>query len=149
MSDADREGGQVGGIEAVALGVLVLVVGSLLVANAWAVIDAKSAAGAAAREAARAYVEATDGAVAVSEGQDAADAALEGHGRDPARLQLRWSGSRFARCARVTAEARYPVPMLVLPFLRRGPAFTVAARHSEVVDPYRSDLPGKADCAPA
>ena len=57
------ERGAVGGIEVLPLGMLVLVVGTLLVVNAWAVVDAKLAASAAAREAARAYVEAGDGRV--------------------------------------------------------------------------------------
>jgi hypothetical protein len=45
------------GIEALPFGFLVLVAGSLLLANAWAVVDAKFAASAAAREAVRVYVE--------------------------------------------------------------------------------------------
>ena len=56
--------GQVGGVEALPFGVLVFVVGVLLVVNLWAIVDAKVAATSAAREAARAYVEAADGAEA-------------------------------------------------------------------------------------
>src|SRR5207248_1263005 len=52
------ERGQIGGIEAVAFGVLVFVLGLLIVVNAWGVVDAKVAAAAAAHDAARAYVEA-------------------------------------------------------------------------------------------
>lgn len=147
MIDRHDERGQVGGIEAVVMGLFVLVVGTLLVANAWGVIDAKSAAASAAREAIRAYVEAPDAAAGVEEGDDSARAAMAGHGRDPARLELRWSGRRFGRCARVTAEARYTLPMIALPFLRDAATFHIAARHSEVVDPYRSGLAGRADCA--
>ncbi|MBA2283441.1 MAG: hypothetical protein H0W25_19710, partial [Acidimicrobiia bacterium] len=50
------ERGQMGGIEALPFGLLIFVVGALLVANAWAVIDAKLAVTAAAREAARTWV---------------------------------------------------------------------------------------------
>ncbi len=50
--------GQVAGIEAVPFGILIFVVGALLIANAWAVIDVKMAVTSAAREAARTYVEA-------------------------------------------------------------------------------------------
>src|SRR4029079_720569 len=51
------ERGVVGGIEVLPFGFLIFVVGSLVIANAWAVIDARMAADAAARQAARAYVE--------------------------------------------------------------------------------------------
>ena len=43
------------GMEVIPFGLLTFVVGALLVANAWAVIDAKMAVSAAAREATRAY----------------------------------------------------------------------------------------------
>ena len=48
--------GVVGGVEAIPFGLLLFVAGTLLVANAWAVIDAKMAATSAAREAARTYM---------------------------------------------------------------------------------------------
>ena len=60
-------------------GVLIFVVGSLLIANAWAVVDAKLATTAAAREAARAYVEsgsAAAGAGAASTGRSGCDRQL-------------------------------------------------------------------------
>ena len=58
------DAGQVGGIEALPFGLLVFVVGSLLIANAWAVVDAKFATDAAARQAVRTFVEGTDEAAA-------------------------------------------------------------------------------------
>src|SRR3954447_14686723 len=51
------ERGQVGGLEALAFGLLIFVIGTLIVANAWAVVDAKFAVESAARQAARNYVE--------------------------------------------------------------------------------------------
>ena len=57
--------GQVAGIEVLPFGFLVLVAGTLLVVNAWAVVDAKFAVDAAVREAARAYVEAPDEALSL------------------------------------------------------------------------------------
>ena len=51
------DAGQVGGIEALPFGLLVFVVGALLIANAWAVVDAKFATDAAARQAVRTFVE--------------------------------------------------------------------------------------------
>ena len=58
--------GQIAGIEAIPFGVLLFIVGALLVANAWAVIDVKMTVTSAAREAARTYVEAPDHATAVA-----------------------------------------------------------------------------------
>jgi hypothetical protein len=142
-----EERGQ-GGIEAVVLGALVFVAGVLLIANAWGVLDAKLAASSAAREAARAYVEAPSESVALGAAEAAAGEAMQGHGRSPARTTVVLVAGSFARCDRVTFEVRHPVPMLTIPFLgSAGTGFTARARHSEVVDPYRSGVPGMATCA--
>jgi hypothetical protein len=142
------EAGQVGGLEAVAFGMLVFVVGTLVVVNAWGVIDAKLAAGAAAREAARAYVEADNAVDAAATAQDAAAESMRGHGRDPARMTMRVAAGGFSRCERVTIEVQYPVPLLAVPWVgHAGTGFTAAARYSEVVDPYRRGLTGRASCA--
>lgn len=148
--DAGRtdERGAVGGIEVLPLGLLVLVVGTLLVVNAWAVVDAKLAVSAAAREAARAYVEALDQQHADEAAHLAAAETIDGHGKDPGLLVLERSSAGFRRCQRVRYEASYPVPAIVLPWIggfEHG--FTVRATHSEVVDPYRSGLAGEASCA--
>ena len=112
------ESGQVAGLEAIVFGLLTFVVGVLLAANAWAVVDAKMAMSTAAREAVR------------------------GHGRDPDRMELRALESGFTRCQVVRFEARYQVPAVGLPFLSgEGAGFTAAARHAEVVDPYRDGVP--------
>ena len=141
------DAGQVAGIEALPFGVLIFVVGALLVTNVWGVIDAKLAMASAAREAARAYVEAPDAATAADAAAAAAAEAVDAHGRTPERLSLSQSGEPFARCARVTFEASYPVPAIVLPWVGGfGEAFTAKARHSEVVDPFRSGLDGTASC---
>lgn len=141
------EAGQVGGVEGAIFGVLVFVFGTLVVVNGWAAVDAKLAAGSAAREATRSYVEARSAPEAAAAAQRAAEEAIGGHGRQVERLALRSIDGGFSRCARVTLEASYRVPLLAIPVLGRGGAsFTVAARHSEVVDPYRSGLPGEAAC---
>mgnify|MGYP003121984451 CR=1 FL=1 len=142
--------GQVGGIEVLPFGILVFVVGSLLVANAWGVVDAKLAVTSAAREGVRAYVEAPDGASAVAAADAAARAAIEGHGRNGARATVRVEhpdGRPYGRCTRAVVTVHYPVPALALPWVGGyGEAFDVVARQSEVVDPYRSGLPGEATC---
>lgn len=141
------ERGQLGGIEGVAFGVLVFVAGTLVVANAWGVVDAKLAAAAAAREAARAYVEAAPDD-ATSRANDAAAAALAGYGRDPRRMRLAFDTQSYGRCQRVTLTVEYPVSVGSIPLLNRPAAtFTAAARHSEIIDPYRNGLPGDATCA--
>ncbi|MEY2465047.1 MAG: hypothetical protein QOH64_3185, partial [Acidimicrobiaceae bacterium] len=82
------EHGQVAGVEALPFGVLLFVVGALLVANAWAVIDAKMATDSAAREAARTYVEAETHEAGLLDATAAAREAIAGQGRDPSRLDL-------------------------------------------------------------
>lgn len=136
------ERGMVAGAEALMLGFLVFVLGTLLVANTWAVIDAKLAVTAAAREAARAYVEAPDAATAATSAQGAADAALTAHGRTGGAA-LRVDGDAFGRCARVTVTAEYDVTLAAIPVLATsGRSLTVTGRHSEIVDPYRDAGPG-------
>ena len=142
------ERGQLGGIEGVAFGFLVFVVGTLIVVNAWGVIDGKLAAAAAAREAARAYVESADPEAADAAASSAATDALAGYGRDPTRMTIRRDGDAFGRCRRVTFTVEYPIRVGAIPVLGRSiTTFTAAARHSELVDPYRDGVPGEATCA--
>ena len=134
-----------GGLEVLPFGFLVLVVGTLLVVNVWAVIDAKLAAESAAREAARAYVEAADEADALARGEAAAHEALAGHHRDHAervRVVAPAAGS-FQRCARIAWEVAYDVPTLTLPWIGGlgGGVITARATHAEVIDAHRSGLP--------
>lgn len=142
--------GQVGGIEVLPFGLLIFIIGSLLIANAWGVVDAKLAVTSAAREAVRAYVEASDGADAQDRAEAAARAAIDGHGRDGARASLGFrhvDDQPYARCTRAVVTVSYPVPAIALPFIGGyGDAFDVSARQSEIVDPYRSGLAGEAAC---
>jgi hypothetical protein len=145
---ARGDAGQVGGIEALPFGLLVFVVGALLIANAWAVVDAKFATDAAARQAVRTFVEGTDTPSAQRDAIDAGLAAIEGHGRDPGRATVEPVGEAvLQRCERVTFAAEYEVPALSLPFIGGyGTApFRVCSTHSELVDPFRSGVPGSAE----
>lgn len=145
------DAGQVGGIEALPFGLLVFVVGSLLIANAWAVVDAKFATDAAARQAARTFVEADDETAASADARQAGLDAIAAHGRDPRRAVVRAVDEPdLRRCARATFEAVYVVPAVSLPFIGgygRSP-FRIRSIHSELVDPYRSGVPGEADACP-
>lgn len=144
------DAGQVGGIEALPFGVLIFVLGTLLIANAWAVVDAKFATDAAARQAARTFVEAQDPDAALDQAVDAGRATIAAHGRDPDRAVVQPIGEPvLVRCERATFEAVYEVPALSIPLIGgygRAP-FTVRSAHSELVDPFRSGLTGQAeDC---
>lgn len=144
------DAGQVAGIEVIPFGILIFVVGSLLIANAWAVVDAKAAVVTAAREAARSYVEAPD----EQTGSDLALAAFEdtfsGYGRNPDRATLtidHEGGGPWARCQRVRATVRYRIPALSLPWIGGyGHHFDVRSTHSEVIDPFRAGLPAGGTC---
>lgn len=139
--NARSERGVVGGLEVLPFGVLIFVAGALLIANAWAVIDAKLTVESAAREAGRAYVEAPDQATAERDADRAASEAVAGVGRDPGRMVLRDNDPDFARCSVVEHEATYEVPALTLPFIGGfGNGIDVTGRHREVIDPYRQGL---------
>jgi hypothetical protein len=137
------EQGQAGGLEGIAFGLLIFVLGTLLIANAWAVVDTKLAVTAAAREAARAFVESDDAPAADSNALRAANDTLAGHGRSPDRggTDVKVDGS-FVRCQRITAVVGYSVPLVSIPLIGRyGSGIRVVAHHSELVDPYRSGPP--------
>ncbi|MGI8492011.1 MAG: hypothetical protein ACR2KC_02995 [Acidimicrobiales bacterium] len=141
------EAGFAGGAEALLFGLLLFVTGTLLVAYAWNVVDTKSAVVAAAREGARSFVEAPNPSVAAPLATQAAEAAIAGYGRDPSRAQVAVTSGAFARCARITITVRYPLPLVVVPFLGHiGGGGSAQAVHSELVDPYRSGLAGSARC---
>ncbi len=143
MSRARRdESGQMAGMEVLPFGLLTFVVGALLVANAWAVIDAKIAVSAAAREATRAFVEAPVNTDPLALAETAARSAIEGAGRDPSQLVLTPLEATFARCETVSFEATYQIPTIRVPWVGGfGDGFTATARHAEVVDPYRTGVP--------
>ncbi len=143
----DDESGQVGGIEVVPFGLLIFVVGALLIANAWSVIDAKLAVTGAAREATRAYVEAPDQQTAEAAARRAAEDSMRGHGRDASRLRLSNNNPQFVRCERVIYLGRYTVPAISLPFIGGfGHGFTVTGRHSEIIDPFANGLAAESRC---
>lgn len=133
---------------------LILVMGTLIIGNAWGVIDARTAASEAAREAARTF------ATAPAQTDAQADA-LAGEAASATLQELGWGGpgssvrrvqGTFVRCALVTYEVDIAVPVFRLPWLRSSASvFRATARHSERVDPYRSGVPGNgpADCSAA
>jgi CBS domain containing-hemolysin-like protein len=153
----DDDGGQLAGIEALPFGLLIFVVGALLVLNLWAVIDAKLATDGAARESVRTFVEADVEGLGVEAAERTARRAgieaLAARGIDASQAEVTLlplegaaGGSGFARCARATVEVHYQVPMLTLPWIGGvGNGIDVVSRHSELIDPLRSGVPGTAD----
>jgi hypothetical protein len=144
------EPGFVAGAEALVLGVLVFVLGSLVVMNGWAVLDARFAAAAAAREAVRAIVEApaaTSREELSTRARTSAEDAFAAHGYDPARVELTPEvplGQR--RCEPVRVRAEVVVTMTILPRFTTWSQVAVGSTHEEVIDPFRSGLDGEARC---
>lgn len=152
------DAGAIAGFEALAFGVLIFVGGTLLIVNAWAVIDAKIAVSAAAREATRAFVETPAGASADQARVRATQVGLDtvaGHSVNRvAQVDVQMVGEApgggLIRCAQVTSTVTTHVPSVFVPFvghLGGGVGFTVRASYSEVVDPYRSGLAAGGTCA--
>ncbi len=135
--------GQVAGIEVLPFGFLVLVVGSLLLFNAWAAIDAKLAVVAASREGARAAAETVSGADdAARAGAAEAQAAMVAQGRgEPDRLKTSVDVSDYRRCGRISVTVEYSTPAIALPLIGSGGSgLTMRSTHSELVDGFRGGL---------
>lgn len=129
-----------------ALGVLVFVVGTLLVLSAWRVVDATFAVSAAAREAARAFVEGEgDTHAARARAHAAAVEAVTVHGLGTAGVAVELSGS-LERCKPVRVDVTYVVPGVVLPWVDGIGDVAVHGSHTELVDPLRGGVDGEADC---
>jgi len=145
------ESGQVGGLEAIAFGMLVLIMGVLIIGNAWGVIDARMAADEAAREAARTFATApaqTD-AQADALAVQAATTTLQELGWHRSGTTVQRLEGTFTRCALVSYQVDIPVPVFRLAWLQSGfSLFHAIGSDSERVDPYRSGVPGTgaADC---
>lgn len=134
--------GAVAGIEALAFGVLVFVLGTLLVANLWAAVDGRSAADGAARAAARAVVTGGLDGDPDARAHRAATDALSAHGVPAGRLAEVSLRGALARCGVVEVTVAHRVPLVVLPSVATTRAgVTVRATHAAVVDPYASGLP--------
>ena len=138
------ETGLAAGAEALIFGVLVFVIGTVVILNAWSVIDAKFATSAAARQAVRAAVEAPVGAdLAAAAGRAGAEA-FRGYGRDPRSLEIAWDGEGSAGVQRRCAELRYRastrVGILLIPRFSDRLSFEVSSVYSELIDPFRSGL---------
>ena len=142
--------GQVGGIEVIPFGILTFVIAMLVIAKAWAVVDAKLSTTSAAREAVRTFVEAPNEETALFRAESAAQQAISGHGRSAGAtsISISYVGERgWSRCNRVKVTVRHPVHALRVPIIGGfGQGFAAVASASEVIDPFRSGIPGDAKC---
>jgi hypothetical protein len=140
--------GLVAGLEALVFGVLVFVFGTLVLVNGWAVIDAKFATNAAAREAVRSVIQAAPGqageASMITLARGPAELAAAAHGFAPEEVVVERpeDAPALAQCrgapVRLAVEVR--VPATLLPGFRTREGFVVRSVHEERIDPFRSGL---------
>lgn len=145
-TEGGSEGGSAGA-EVLPFCVLIFVFGTLLLVNAWGVIDAKFAVTSAAREAARTYAESDGGHGGEAAARGAADDAIRAYGRSPDRMELSEPQGTFVRCGSVTYTASYPVPAIKIPVIGGfGEAFDVTSSHTTRIDRLRAGLDAGSAC---
>lgn len=144
-----KDSGQVGGVEVLSFGFLIFVSVTLIIVNAWGVVDAKLAVTSAAREAVRAYVETNgENAANVAAIQQALET-LDSYGRGGHRATVNSPvvDGLYRRCGRVTVTVSYDLPTVAVPFIGGfGSLQPVTSTFTEVIDPFRSGLDGIAQC---
>jgi len=136
------EQGMVAGLEALAFGVLVFVFGTLTVLHGWAVIDARFATSAAAREAVRAVVLAPVDASstelkALAVGAAGQAFAAHGYTTEPELVEAELTRDR---CATVAVTVEVQVRATVVPGIGPSATYPVRSRHAQVVEPFRAGL---------
>ncbi len=137
-SRRDDERGAIGGMEMLPLGFLVFVVASLMIVNAWTVVDSWFAVSAAAREGARTYVESPPER-AWPDAQARMQQVMEDYGRGDRAIAPDAPTIEYERCALVTVTAGYELAFINLPLVGEfGALTTIEASHSERIDPFRS-----------
>lgn len=139
--------GAVAGGETWALGVLVFVVGTLLVAWAWVAVEARSTADSIAREYLRAFTESPDPAAASAAGLAAARWVAEERGVGSDRLAI-VEPDRFRRCTVVSVTVSVEVPGLRLGPVRGLGPHRARVTRSEMTDPFRQLSSEEEDGAP-
>lgn len=146
MSRARRsERGAVAGLEGVMFGILVLVAGTVLVAHAWSVLEARRTLDGAAREYLRAYTEADSPAAARTAGQRALDDVVGGERNTRTAVTATLPDStRFGPCEQATVSLSSVVPSVRLPFVGAVSSITVRVTHSEWIDAHREMTSGSA-----
>ena len=131
----------------VILGGIVLLVGLILVlSNIWLVLDAKMAVTSAARSGGQTFVEQQTFDQANQALQATVQASLGS--RFPQRWKATSSLASFERCTPVDVAVTVDIALVAVPFLGSiGGTKTVRSTHHTRIDPYRSRVPGEANCA--
>lgn len=134
--------GMVAGFEALAFGVLVFVFGTLMVLHGWAVIDARFATAAAAREAVRAVIQAPAAAgpgelEGVATGAAAQALLAHGYEAEPVLVEAQLGRTR---CATVAVTVELMVAATVVPGIAGAASYPVRSRHAQLVEPFRAGL---------
>ena len=129
------------GVELLPSAFLIFVIGSLMIFNAWTVVDTWMAVSTASREGARVFVESPPD-TAWPDAQARIMDVMDDYGRGPRTITPpppKIEGGNFARCAVVTVTVEYDMAFISLPFVGDfGSIDTIEASHSERIDPYRS-----------
>ncbi len=130
--------GAVGGLEMLPFGFLVFVVGSLIIMNAWTVVDSWMAVSTASREGGRVFVES-----APDEAWPAARARIEEvmteYGRSERLVAPSAPAGAYERCASVTITVAYDMAFINMPFVGGFGSLTrIESTHTERIDPWRS-----------
>jgi hypothetical protein len=131
------EAGQVAGVETLALGTLVFVVGTLVAVNAWSIVTSRAVADDIATSYLRAYTEGTGAADARLDGNRAADAARSSHSFAADRVEIE-EPDRFAPCEMVSVTATIAVPLVRIPVVGAVGSTQITITRRERIDPYRS-----------
>ena len=134
----------VAGLDGLLFGSLILLGGTVLIVNAWSVIETRQALDGAAREYLRAYTEAPDPRSAVSDADAAARASLAGGNR---RLDVRIrppDTATFGPCALASVELSADVAAARIPFVGEFGSTQVSVAHTEMIDAHREVTSGAA-----
>ena len=135
MTPPASDRGQAAGFEMWAIGILVFVAGTLLVAQAWATLNARSSAGQMAQEYLRAYSESSTHL----EATDSADRALRSVASARHVIAYRVTPpTQFGPCQLVAVTVAIDLPAMRIPFVGSWGEHTVTATRRELTDPYRS-----------
>lgn len=132
------ERGAVGGAEGLLFGMLILVAGSIVVVNLWAIVDTRAALDAGAREYLRTFTERADRATAATQAQIALDDVLVARGTDPANVLVHVdTPNGFGPCALARLELTASVRGVRAPFLDAAMSTEVRVEHHELIDAHR------------
>lgn len=132
------ERGFVAGADGLIFGVAVFVLGSLVILNLWALIEARNTANSVAREYLRAYTEAPDADTAAVSASMAGDRAFDASSGDLWSYSVDApSGSTFGPCAPATVTVQVRVPGIAVPVIRGVGAREIEVTRTELIDPYR------------